>query len=64
MINYFSKLKHKLQRLRKRAKRKGIDFNLNRAWIAKKLNQGYCEVTGIRLDYSKRPFINPYYLVH
>jgi len=61
MINYFSDLNSKFSKLKKRAKRKDIDFNLDKEWIDSKLKKGVCEVTNIKFDFSKKPFLNPYY---
>ena len=61
MIGYFKRLNLKLKELRKRAIDKQIPFNLDKEWVQLKLNNGYCEATGLKFDYSKRPFINPYY---
>jgi len=61
MINYFTRLNTKLATLRKRAVNKNIPFDLDKKWIQEKIKQEYCEATGIKFNYNKRPFINPFY---
>jgi flagellar basal body rod protein FlgG len=41
---------HLLNNARARAKSKGINCTIDQAWIMNKLDQGVCEVTGIKLD--------------
>lgn len=40
----------KLQHLRKRAADKGLEFDLDEAWLASKLALTHCEVTGIEFQ--------------
>lgn len=42
---------HLLSCAKKRAKDKGLEFTLTTEWLEEKLVNGYCEVTGISLDY-------------
>jgi hypothetical protein len=41
-----------LDHIRRRANRLGYEFDLNREWILKALNQGKCSVTGIKFDFQ------------
>lgn len=61
MLNYFSSLNRKIKGLQKRARKKNIPFNIDKGWIDSKLKKGYCEATGIKFNYSKTPFVNPFY---
>ncbi len=47
---------------RRRAKRLGLDFNLDTEWFEKKLTYGKCEVTGIKFDFrpSEKRHFNSY----
>lgn len=53
--------KGKLERMRKRAKEKNIEFNLTKQWLEDKLKINRCEITGIPFVYE--PVMNPYYPV-
>jgi len=49
--NYYlttnGRAEHMLNNARARAKRKGIECNITKEWIRDKLDNGYCEVTGL-----------------
>ena len=60
-MSIFADINSKLKHLRKRAYRKDIPFDLDDLWLMKKLNNGHCEKTGIKLNMSSKPFTNPYY---
>lgn len=52
----------KLEHYRKRAIKKGLEFNLTTTWLIEKLKGGKCEATG--MPFKIRPSnttINPYY---
>lgn len=51
----------KLQKIKKRAIKKGLHFNLTEEWIIEKLDRGRCEATGLPFVFDKDPYINPYY---
>jgi hypothetical protein len=39
-----------LNNAKDRAKREGVDFNLTREWVEKRLNAGICELTGLSIQ--------------
>ena len=50
-----------LKRYWRRAKKKGIEFNLTAAWLRDKMKFGKCEVTKIPFSfYPKNSALNPY----
>ena len=59
-MNYKNIL-NKLKAVKKRAKRKGLEFNLTKDWVEAKLQKGRCEATGLLFKLDKKPFVNPYY---
>lgn len=60
-MNIFLNLYRKLKHLKKRAGRKGIEFNLDKDWLNDKKRIERCEATGIKFDMSKKPYLNPLY---
>lgn len=60
-LNYFKNIKQHLNHIRKRSKDKGMEYNLDMPWFRSKLNKERCEVTGLVLDYTKDPYVNPFY---
>lgn len=60
-MSIFSSFKKRLKDLKKRAWWKKVDFDLDTKWLIDKFNKGYCEVTGLKFDTSKKPYVNPYY---
>ena len=42
-----------LNNARGRAKKSGLEFTIDREWIAERLRRGICEATGVPLDYSQ-----------
>lgn len=61
MSSIFSSLKLKMKGLRERARRKNIPFELDQAWVIKKLSKGKCEATGLDFNTTTKPYLNPYY---
>jgi hypothetical protein len=43
---------HMLNNAKRRAKEKGIQFNLTQGWLIEKLDKGVCEVTGLPLKFA------------
>lgn len=36
-----------------RAKKKGVDFNITKLWLIQKLENGFCELSGLPFDFSQ-----------
>jgi hypothetical protein len=61
MSSIFSSLQLKMKGLRERARRLGVTYDLDQAWLIEKLSKGRCEATGLKFNYKSRPYLNPYY---
>lgn len=61
MSSIFSSLNLKINRLKKRAKQKNIQFELDQEWVIKKLRKGRCEATGLKFNLNLKPYLNPLY---
>jgi hypothetical protein len=59
--NYFKNIKKHLHHARRRAKEKGIEYDIDMPWFRAKLNKGRCEVTGLIFNDTKDPYVNPFY---
>ena len=46
----------------RRSKKKKCEFNLTREWIAEKLENGYCELSGEKFSFERpeKTYFNPY----
>lgn len=53
------KIQRKLSALRKRARKRRLDFNLDSKWLNKKLSSGVCEATGVSFIINNDSTINP-----
>ena len=52
--NLMYRMMRLLQQITARSKKKGIACDLDLTWLMKKAKQGICEVTGIKLNFSKK----------
>lgn len=46
----------RISSLRRKAKKQGLDFDLDITWFEEKLNTGYCELSGIVFNYTDLNF--------